>query len=157
MYANSEDRPCIDWQYEALKNAFLSDMDAMPDCRKAAMSSRAQGSCLSHRVGKRNSKGPVIVLNNLVIDAVQLLGIDSESVWVFPFRLIFNLQGYTRRALRSEIRKPRRSKKMRGIGNSFQPAIVASRFDLMNCDIAPSAKILRRNRCGGYILGNPEG
>ena len=30
----------------------------------------------------------------------------------------------------------------RGFGNSFQPAIVASRFDLINCDIAPSAKML---------------
>ncbi len=30
---------------------------------------------------------------------------------------------------------------MTGIGFSFQPAIVASRLDLINCDIAPSAKI----------------
>ena len=30
----------------------------------------------------------------------------------------------------------------RGFGNSFQPAIVASRFNLINCDIAPSAKII---------------
>ena len=29
-----------------------------------------------------------------------------------------------------------------GTRNSFQPAIVASRLNLINCDIAPSAKIL---------------
>ena len=42
---------------------------------------------------------------------------------------------------------------MRGIGNSFQPAIVASRFDLMNCDIAPSAKITDSCRTRIYIRG----
>ena len=61
-------------------------------------------------------------------------------IWIDHWLIV--LQGYTRRALRSEIRKPCRSKRMRGIGNSFQPAIVASRFDLMNCDIAPSAKMM---------------
>ena len=30
---------------------------------------------------------------------------------------------------------------LRGFGNSFQPAIDASRINLMNCVIAPSAKI----------------
>jgi len=66
------------------------------------------------------------------------------------------LQGYTRRALRSEIRKPRRSKRMRGIGNSFQPAIVASRFNLMNCDIAPSAKMSVPNSDCSYIAETPD-
>ena len=66
------------------------------------------------------------------------------------------LQGYTRRALRSEIRKPRRSKRMRGIGNSFQPAIVASRFDLMNCDIAPSAKMSILESDCAHIAGTPD-
>ena len=76
----------------------------------------------------------------------KLINLILNSVWyimvlirIQTYEII--VQGYTRRALRSEIRKPCRSKRMRGIGNSFQPAIVASRFDLMNCDIAPSAKI----------------
>jgi len=70
---------------------------------------------------------------------------------MFSICLLIGVQGYTRRALRSEIHKPCRSKRMRGIGNSFQPAIVASRFDLMNCDIAPSAKIIVRLCCQQYI------
>ena len=42
-------------------------------------------------------------------------------------------------ALRSEITWTPKSQV--GFGNSFQPAIVASRLDLINCDIAPSAKM----------------
>jgi len=45
---------------------------------------------------------------------------------------------------------------MRGIGNSFQPAIVASRFDLMNCDIAPSAKMSVQDSDFGHIAKTPD-
>ena len=40
---------------------------------------------------------------------------------------------------------------LRGFGNSFQPAIDASRINLMNCVIAPSAKITLLVSAAGYV------
>jgi len=42
----------------------------------------------------------------------------------------------------------------RGVGNSFQPAIDASRIHLTNCVIAPSAKILRNWNRGVFLLSH---
>ena len=53
---------------------------------------------------------------------------------------LFVLEGYTPRGPPVQKFACGQADK-RGFGNSFQPAIVASRFDLINCDIAPSAKM----------------
>ena len=55
--------------------------------------------------------------------------------------VVFVLEGYTPRGPPVQKFACGQADK-RGFGNSFQPAIVASRFDLINCDIAPSAKML---------------
>jgi hypothetical protein len=44
----------------------------------------------------------------------------------------------------------------RGVGNSFQPAIDASRIHLTNCVIAPSAKILKNRNRGGFVLSHEK-
>jgi hypothetical protein len=93
--------------------------------------------CLIHARGNMYIPLRFVLVAQYPVTSMIALEISPEPDW---YTFIWGGRQHPCGVSRSEIRyqaEPR----YRGIGFSFQPAIVASRLDLINCDIAPSAKI----------------